>query len=332
MIDLTHPAVSFALETVRQAAGLVKMIQLEMVSPALTKDDRSPVTIADFAAQALVGSLLEAHFPADRLVAEECSATLNEPENKGALKNVQSYLSRLNPQATPQAVCRWIDHGTADPSGRFWVLDPIDGTKGFLRGDQYVVALALVEDGQVQLGVLGCPNLLDAREPDFNCAGSLIIAGRGQGAWVTQLEGQSSFKKLSVSPRAAASEARILRSFETGHTNADQIERLAQALGTQAEPLCLDSQAKYALLAAGSGDLLLRMLSPGKKHYCEKIWDQAAGSIVVEEAGGKVTDLDGKALDFTRGRSLTANRGVLASNGHLHEAALQAVKAAEAHE
>ena len=43
--------------------------------------------------------------------------------------------------------------------GRYWTLDPIDGTKGFLRGDQYAVALGLIDDGEVILGVLGCPNL-----------------------------------------------------------------------------------------------------------------------------------------------------------------------------
>ena len=60
--------------------------------------------------------------------------------------------------------------------------------------------------------------------------------------------------------------------------------------------------------------------------YHEKIWDQAAGSLVVEEAGGRISDLDGRPLDFTAGRTLARNRGVLASNGHLHEVALQALR------
>jgi 3'(2'), 5'-bisphosphate nucleotidase len=56
---------------------------------------------------------------------------------------------------TAEQVCNWIDHNRVDPGRCFWTLDPIDGTKGFLRGEQYVVALALVVDGQVQIGVLG---------------------------------------------------------------------------------------------------------------------------------------------------------------------------------
>ena len=71
---------------------------------------------------------------------------------------------------------------------------------------------------------------------------------------------------------------------------------------------------------------MLRLLSPNQMDYREKIWDQAAGLICLQEAGGTVTDLDGKALDFTQGRRLESNRGVLASNGYLHDAALEALR------
>jgi 3'(2'), 5'-bisphosphate nucleotidase len=88
----------------------------------------------------------------------------------------------------------------------------------------------------------------------------------------------------------------------------------------------MDSQAKYALLAAGEGELILRLLSPSRPDYREKVWDQAAGSLILEQSGGRITDLDGKALDFKKGRRLEDNRGVLASNGLLHETALRALK------
>jgi 3'(2'), 5'-bisphosphate nucleotidase len=67
-------------------------------------------------------------------------------------------------------------------------------------------------------------------------------------------------------------------------------------------------------------------ISPSRPDYREKVWDQAAGAIVIEEAGGKVTDLDGKPLDFTQGRTLANNRGICASNGVLHKAALDALR------
>ena len=80
------------------------------------------------------------------------------------------------------------------------------------------------------------------------------------------------------------------------------------------------------VLAAGGGEMLLRLLSASQPDYREMIWDQAAGSIVVEEAGGTVTDLKGDSLDFSQGRRLMKNTGVCASNGVLHEMALEAIR------
>jgi 3'(2'), 5'-bisphosphate nucleotidase len=138
------------------------------------------------------------------------------------------------------------------------------------------------------------------------------------------------FSRLSVSKQGDPEDARLLRSFESDHTNPDQIDAFQEELGGKADPVRIDSQVKYALLASGEGEIYLRVLSPEQKNYKEKIWDQAAGSIIVEEAGGIVTDLDGAPLDFSRGRTLKGNRGICASNGILHERALDAIRAVKA--
>jgi 3'(2'), 5'-bisphosphate nucleotidase len=330
MIDFNDPQIRFVAQAVRQAALLVQQVQAELVTPALTKDDHSPVTVADFAAQAAVGRLLSRTFPDDALVAEEDSRTLRRKDGGEALSLVTQFAGRLEPGSDAERVCAWIDYNRVDSASRFWTLDPIDGTKGFLRGDQYATALALVVDGQVQIGALGCPNLEDGYRPDLEGVGSLVIAARGQGTWVASLAAPERYERLRVSERSQPKEARILRSFEAGHTNVDQIDEFARALGVQAAPLRMDSQAKYALLAAGKGDILLRLLSPERPDYKEKIWDQAAGSLVLEEAGGSITDLAGQPLDFTTGRSLQNNRGILASNGRYHRLALNALTAIRA--
>ena len=324
MIYNQNPEVEFAMEAVRRASLLVQLVQAEMISPALTKDDRSPVTVADFASQALVGYMLEQRFPDIPLVAEEDSAELSaQPET---LQRVTDFAKNKLPEATPNLVCEWIDRGGGKPDTRFWTLDPIDGTKGFLRGDQYAVALALIDNGEVVIGALGCPNLIDGKHLDPGGPGSLVVAVKGEGTWTTPLRRPGIFDRLWVSSTENPSEARVLRSVESGHTNVSQIDLLADAMGVQADPVRLDSQAKYSVLAAGAGDLLLRLLSDNQPDYREKIWDQAAGSLVLEEAGGRITDLDGNSLDFGEGRTLVNNRGVLASNGRLHEAAIQALR------
>lgn len=320
----------FALDAVRKASALVKTVQAELVTAALTKDDRSPVTVADYAAQALIGRLLDDAFPDDPLVGEEDSTGLRTPEQAVVLERIVAFTGRVLPDATPEAVCRWIDRGSADSGERYWTVDPIDGTKGFVRGDQYAVALALVEGGVVQLGVLGCPNLdveylrSDGKTELTGGGGTLAAAARGEGTWIADLGG-GDFSRARVSDRTDPARARLLRSFETAHTNTGKIGELVERLGVTASPVGLDSQAKYALLAAGRGDLLVRLLSSRQPDYREKVWDQAAGSIVVEEAGGRITDLHGSPLDFTAGRTLARNRGLLASNGLLHAAALAAL-------
>jgi 3'(2'), 5'-bisphosphate nucleotidase len=331
MLDLKSEETQFAIRAVREASRLVRQVQAELVSPALTKEDRSPVTVADFASQALVGRMISLDFPEDLLAAEESAAALREPAESGTLEQVTHFVRYSESQATPDQVCAWIDRGAAGTGSRFWTLDPIDGTKGFLRGDQYAIALALILSGKVQVGVLGCPNLVEGHRSQMGGEGSLLVAVRGEGAWWASLMDETAaIKPVRVSDRDGAAEARLLRSFESGHTNVSQVDLFADALGVQAEPVRMDSQAKYAVLAAGYGEIYLRLLSPKQPDYREKIWDQAAGSLIVEEAGGRVTDLQGQPLDFSRGRTLANNRGVLATNGRLHEAALQGLKAIQA--
>ncbi len=324
-LDTSNPDVEFAMQAVRQAARVAREVEHELVDHTITKKDKSPVTVADFAAQALVGCLLDQVYPNDPLVAEESSAHLHEPDNRENLNNVVQYVGRYLAYSTPETVCAWIDHGRQDSAKRFWTLDPIDGTKGFLRGDQYAVALALIVDGSVQVGVLGCPNLSDGYRPNHDGPGSLIVAVRGEGTWTTPLATEGPLVQLQVSPIEDAADARLLRSVDAGHTNTGRVAQLIDTLDVKAKPVLMDSQAKYSVMAAGHGDLLFRLLTKAQPDYKEKIWDHAAGSIVIEEAGGRVTDLLGNALDFTQGRTLAQNVGIVASNGHLHEAALGAL-------
>lgn len=328
---LSEKKAQVVLEATRKAARLMRIIQRETVVSSLTKGDKSPVTVADFTVQALIAYTLSTEFPEIPLVAEETSTALRAPDGADLLAQVTSYAQRALPDASAEAVCDWIDHGGAEPEKQFWVLDPIDGTKGYLRGDQYAVALALVEDGLVQIGALGCPNLTDASAPDPDGPGCVVLSARGQGTWVSSIAGNDNeWRQLNVSDRANGSQARLMRSFESGHTDVGLIDHIADHLGVQVEPVRMDSQTKYAVLASGGGEGILRLLSPKRPDYREKIWDQAAGSLILEEAGGRITDLDGKSLDFTQGRMLIKNRGVLASNGHLHEVLLETLSALKA--
>ena len=236
-------------------------------------------------------------------------------------------MRHCEPTATSHDICQWIDRSEAEPKGQYWTLDPVDGTKGFLRGDQYAVALAFIRDGQVRVGALGCPELGAGVQPDKGGQGTVVVARRTSGCFASLLtDAHARWDRLNVSATTDVTSARLLRSVEKAHTDTSGIGELVEALGITADPVAMDSQAKYAVLAAGGGDVNLRLISPSRPDYREKIWDQAAGSICVEEAGGRVTDLDGKPLDFSHGRTLATNRGVLATNGHLHDSLLAGLR------
>lgn len=321
MLETSRPEVAFGLDVVSRASRLARRIQAEMASSAIEKADRSPVTVADFCVQALVGWHVDRSWPDLPLVAEESSQSLRRAESAAVQEGIVRFLRLELPEVDLEAACRWIDRGGGEPEGRFWVLDPIDGTKGFLRGDQYAVALALVEDGKVRVGFLGCPRWTLPGEDRER--GSLLAAVGGGGAWWAPLEGERKWRPLQVSSRTHPSEIRFLRSFESEHIDVGQLERLMQRLGVEREPERMDSQAKYGQLACGAADLLLRVPSPQRPDRREWIWDHAAGSLLVEEAGGQVTDVEGKSLDFSAGRRLNRNFGVLVSNGHLHRTVLE---------
>jgi 3'(2'), 5'-bisphosphate nucleotidase len=290
----------------------------------LEKKDKSPVTVADFASQAIVCERLAAAFPADPVVAEEDAEDLRA-DGSATVRTavVQAVNAEIGREVGAEQVLGWIDRGGAEASGsRYWTLDPIDGTKGFLRREQYAVALALLEDGEVVLGVLGCPNLPFRGDQ----TGVLLAAVAGEEAVMLPLwdDAETEGESIAVAPVTARAAARFCESVEAGHSDQSESAAIAEILGISAPPLRIDSQCKYAVVARGDASIYLRM--PTRADYREKIWDHAAGKIVVEAAGGRVTDIAGNALDFHHGRTLERNRGVVATSGAIHAEVLAAIR------
>ncbi|MFP6630334.1 MAG: 3'(2'),5'-bisphosphate nucleotidase [Myxococcota bacterium] len=310
------------IAAVRAAARVCRSVQQRLATAAaLEKKDKSPVTIADFASQAIVCERLMRALPGDAVAGEEGSEELRKAEQAALLDAVVREVATETP-ASDVEVLDWIDRGGATATtDRYWTLDPIDGTKGFLRGEHYAVALALLEEGEVVVGMLGCPNLDDGR----GGLGALFTAVRGEGARALPLwDAASDGPTVRVSSLTSTAEARFCESVESGHSDQDQSARIAAELGITQEPFRIDSQCKYAAIARGDASIYLRL--PTRKDYREKIWDHAAGKLVVEEAGGRVTDVEGNALDFSHGRTLDANRGVVATCGPIHDRVIEVVR------
>jgi len=300
-----------AVDAVRAAAAICIRVQAELVTEdSLEKKDRSPVTVADYAVQAAVSASLTEAFPDIPMVGEEDSSELRESP---LFERVCAAAASVRPELDAAATCEAIDRGNhvGGATGRFWTLDPIDGTKGFLRGGQYAIALALIEEGKVVLGVLGCPNLDGGRLYHASTTTDPVtelIAGGGE-------------RPLD----ASGAPWRFCESVESGHSDQRWSAGIAEGLGITDEPLRIDSQCKYAAVANGDAAVYLRL--PTRADYEEKIWDHAAGAYVLERAGGTVTDIHGVPLDFSLGRTLANNRGVVATSAR-HDEVIEAVKRA----
>jgi 3'(2'), 5'-bisphosphate nucleotidase len=314
-----------ARDAARLAGQLCLAIREEMLGdgdPArLEKAGREPVTIADYGAQAVVLRHIAAHFPDDGVIAEEGAADFDRLTSDAQRERIVHHVgAAVSESVSLDDIRRWLDWGRGRPSGRIWTVDPIDGTKGFLRGDQFAVAVALLVRGEPVVSALACP-LMPLRD---DLTGAVATAVRGEGADVERLAGGDNHP-LQVSALMDMTQARIVESVESGHTDHSFSGQVLQEAGVGGDPVRIDSQAKYLAVAAGRAEIYIR----GSKgtDYRERIWDHAAGMLIVEEAGGRVTDLDGRPLDFSQGDRLINNRGILATNGPIHQRLLDAIQA-----
>ncbi|MGP1273245.1 MAG: 3'(2'),5'-bisphosphate nucleotidase [Phycisphaerales bacterium] len=333
MADL-HKKLAAAHEAVAQASRVCRYVQRSLDEVrAITKDDKSPVTIADFASQAVVAKILEDHESALVLVGEEDAEYLRESSHAAHLDAVVDAVRRVFPAVDADEVLRCIDLGGQDPRREgFWTLDPIDGTKGFLRGQQYAVALAYIEDGAPVVGAMGCPNL----PSDFSAPldtpdeqGCLYTAARGQGASEHSIDAQHQPRATARRDLGPSDPIQACGSVETGHTNMSDEDRILQHIASSTdhavgEPVRLDSQCKYAVTGRGQADAYLRL--PTRPGYVERIWDHAAGALIAAEAGCTVSDIFGTPLDFSHGRGLEVNKGVVCAPPRVHALVIDAIR------
>lgn len=319
---------------VARASKLTSLVFQNLVAAStVTKEDKSPVTIADFGAQAIVNAVISQAFPEIPIVGEEDSDALRKDATVAdkVWKLVQDVLAQEDVEVgkieSSSQMLDKIDLGTFEGAskGLMWALDPIDGTKGFLRGGQYAVCLGLIKDAKVVLGVIGCPNLpVDVKNPSGK-KGLLFSAVTGCGTFSQPLDGSGAASRVTMNKLNSTQEASFCESVESGHSAHDANAQIAKALGIAKPSVRMDSQAKYCSIARGDGDIYLRL--PVSETYEEKIWDHAAGNILITEAGGKVSDMHGKELDFGKGRTLKS-KGVIACEASIFDKVIEAVKQA----
>ncbi|KAF3034092.1 hypothetical protein E8E12_006190 [Didymella heteroderae] len=357
---------SLALAAVHNASILTKSVlrSLKNHVSAETKADDSPVTIADFAAQALLISAIHAVYPNDQFLGEESADALRtnvpladrvwELVQRAKGLHAESTQSRpaqgaqtLTFPASKEEMFELIDRGGKSEqtaTGRVWVMDPVDGTATFMQGQQYAVCLCLLVDGKQAVGVIGCPNLA------FDIEGSLgqsrvhedLVDEEGFGVVLSAIKGQGTFIRrmteggweearkvdLSELPEKKLEELNFVEST-IGKTSLSQEEHKAvcEQLGAQwPGTIIWAQQVKHVALALGSTDVMVRIPKTVDRFTC--VWDHAGGHLLYTEAGGLIKDFNGGDVDFAQGRHIAGERnyGMIAALPSVFEKVKRAVK------
>lgn len=319
---IAHAAVMDAMIVCRRAAQ--RLSELGRVD----KPDHSPVTAADFAAQAVIVRHLR-RLGATPIVGEERADLLRQPDHASLRDAVVEAVRPVWPDASADAVLDAIDGaaGSADPTGH-WVVDPIDGTRGFVRGRQYAVCLAYIEQARPRLALLGCPNLASGTDADLevaDAAGTLLLAEHGERTRWSHAVPTAALRVVEPASDQRPSPLRVTHSYDGTYSRLGEIDRVLERIGGPIERRPADSQAKYGMVARGQAHAYLRV--PKDRQRAEHVWDHGPGWLIATAAGMTVTDLSGAPFDFTPGSRLANNYGVVCAHPSVHGELLEAIAA-----
>jgi len=312
------------IQAVRQATVLCREVQhnslRSMNKVNIDIKDSEPVTIADYGSQAIICRALRTHFPEDAVLSEEAGSQfleLTTDRQKAEIINLLTTILDVN--VTQDDIISWLDHGANKTATRTWIIDPIDGTKGFVALRHYAIGVGVVEDGKPTGAIIAAPGYGDGISGDDD--GGLIFYIKDGVPYQEPIAGGPP-TPVTISDRTT--DIRVVQSYEKQHASKSRMSIVREKAGlADAAVYELDSMEKYALVANGDADVYLRLpnLSSTRPHM---VWDHAPGVALVLAAGGVATDVDGSPLIFSHGKTLP-NRGMVVSNPQLHETLLKAV-------
>jgi len=294
-----------ATDAVRMASTLCQEVQGQLMrqdEQAVTKDDKSLVTLADYAAQAIISWRIQQEWPDFTMVGEEDAETLVSGGEGGAetLRKITALVNKTlrthkgddAPELSTTDLVTLIDKGKGSGGmGRHWVLDPVDGTLGFVRGDQYAIALALMEEGELKVGAMGCPNMPkmgEVLEYDSSYTygfsprlvskmlagealgwfkGCLFTAVRGQGAFMIPCDAALSVEPVPVSCSATfdPKTAKFCEPVMKANSSQGFTASVADNLAMTSKPLRVYSQVKYGSVARADADVFMKFPKLGTR-------------------------------------------------------------------
>jgi 3'-phosphoadenosine 5'-phosphosulfate (PAPS) 3'-phosphatase len=271
--------------------------RLRAEATAWIKEDRTPVTIADLLHQAQVQQMIAANFAGDGLVCEEPRSMQEETAEEAAAVSRDVYGMPMS-----------VELADVPDSGRVcWMLDPIDGTKGYIGGRHYAIALGYFVDGEPFFGAMAAPH--SGGDDGLAISAALAFAVKGMGAWICKDADPENlaFEPLKTPPEPGPN---IKVAISLAHSGA--LGARLEAMGN-IEIVKLDSQAKY--LAVATGDIDIYMRQSRNDGQPDVTWDHMPGALIATEAGCTVSQFNGEPFDLRPQPIIKFQRGFLCHRG-----------------
>ncbi|MFX0154307.1 MAG: 3'(2'),5'-bisphosphate nucleotidase CysQ [Candidatus Hodarchaeota archaeon] len=296
----TKTKLKLAVEVVRKATEITEWFRKKGFESFL-KLDQSPVTLADFASQIYIVSQLKHYFPNDEIIAEEENIDFIDFKAEKLIKKCFNELNIEELKKIKENI------GIRGPSSECqWTVDPIDGTIGYQKGLPYAVGVGFMINSIPKLCTIAVPNY-------NNNSLAVFSAEEGKGAQVSY--DNENFKPILVNKNKEIQNIRLCHSL---HYDQPWVLNFAKKIGIK-NFIQIDSMVKFCMVAEGTADLYIKPLD--EEHSFT--WDFVPGDLIVREARGNVTDLNGERLIFKNKKCIWTTPGIIASNGFLHRKILE---------
>ena len=302
-MKITKEELNLIVDIVKNAIRVTEWFRVKDFQ-SYAKQDHSPVTVADLASQIYIISKLKDIFPEDSVIAEESFSTIVNLSNE---KLIQSCYNELNLSLEPDF--KELLNYRGVPSPNQWSIDPIDGTKGYLKGLSYAIGIGLISNRVKLFSIIGVPNYRENQA-------AIFYAKKGRGTSVAY--GESEFSSVIVSDKKNINDYTLCHSL---HYDEPWVLKLANILGIK-KFVQIDSMAKFCMIADGSSDLYIKPMARDRSF----IWDFLPGDLLVTEAGGVVTDLMGNVPEYINEKCVISTPGLLVSNGRSHKEIIEVIK------
>jgi 3'(2'), 5'-bisphosphate nucleotidase len=297
---------SLAIKLVEKASKITEWFRKKEIL-SFKKEDESPVTLADFASQIFIISKIKELFPEDQIIAEEDSGSFLNLNTEDIIKKCYNSLDLVIEDNFKDTL-----NYRVSISKRQWTIDPIDGTKGFQKHLAYAIGVGFMVQSEPTVCAISVPNYNERNLTIFS-------AEKNHGAKVSY--GNQNFTPINVSKNKIVKNFRMCHSL---HYDKPWVMNFARSLGITGF-VQMDSMAKFCMVADSTADLYIKPLNL-KRSFT---WDFLPGDLLVKEAGGSITDLNGNSIKYLNEKCIITAPGLIASNGVLHKDLLKVLKSSK---